>query len=144
MKRNILRNEESGALEGLPLYLIILVVIAGVGTVILVGWMMGAQSTELDYITVDYGTGPIPTGTTGRDITVTAYDTSGNELQGAIVTLSGCGVNLIGETNSNGVTTFRDVKPTLPPNDATGTITVSVSYTGNIQTTRTSMIPVRA
>ncbi len=138
MRRNILKKDKKGALEGLPLYLIILVVIAGVGTVILVGWMMSSQSTELDSIAVKDAT-MRHTWTTN---TITAYDQNGNRLEGVTVTLEGCGVNRVGETDSNGEIQFSNLDIELPPNENFGTIQVIARYTGNVETTRTATITV--
>lgn len=138
------KMDERGALEGLPLYLIILVVIAGIGIAILAGWMMSSRTADLDYIEVDVGgSSPIPINTPGRNITVTAYDQNGKTIRGAIVTMEGHGVNEIGETNSRGQIVFNNVKPTLPANEHTGTILVTVSYTGNMPREQTRQIPVR-
>ncbi len=105
---------------------------------ILVGWMMSSQSTELDSITVDDPTMRV-TYTTN---TITAYDQNGNRLEGVTVTLLGCGVNRVGETDSNGEVKFDNLEIELPPGDNFGTIDVTARYSGSITTTKTAVITV--
>lgn len=134
---------EKGALEGLPLYLIILVVVAGVGTAIIVGWMMNAESTELDHIEVDEDDKVLSTNA-GQSVTIRAYDGDGNGLEGAVVTLEGCEVQESGQTDGDGVCTIQNVHPSLPQNKAFGDIQVTVKYTGDRTTTRQATITVEA
>ncbi len=135
------KMNDKGALEGLPLYLIILVVIAGVATAIIVGWMMSAQSQELNSIEVDYSGASI-TADSNNKVTVKAYDQDGNPLKGATVKLQGCNVNEIGETDENGECEFT-VRPSLPENDNFGNIDVTVEYTGDVPTQKPGSIPVK-
>ncbi len=137
-----LRRDEGGALEGLPLYLIILVVIAGVATAIFFGWMQGAQSTELRRIEVNVSEGFINSGTSGNKIEIKALDQSNGPLEGATVKLEGCGVKKIGETDSDGKAEFS-VSPSLPENEDFGEITVTVKYTGDMTTEKTDIVPVK-
>ncbi|MFW6375542.1 MAG: hypothetical protein ACOCZJ_00090 [Thermoplasmatota archaeon] len=142
MKRKVrLRRDEGGALEGLPLYLILLVVIAGVSTAIVFGWMQSAESTELDHIKVDVSDGYVTSGSS-NNVEITAYDRNDDELSGATVTLQGCGVKEIGETDSDGKAEFS-VSPSLPENEDFGEITVTVKYTGDVKTEKTDTVPVK-
>ncbi len=151
MKDRVLNRRKidcKGALEGLPLYLIILVVIAGIGTAIIAGWMMGAESTELDHIEIE-GAGSDDTVSIGGDseeVTITAYDQNGNGLEGATVTLEGCGVSEIEKTNSDGEATFTDLenKADLPSNENFGEIQVTVKYTGDMTKEKQGTVPVKA
>lgn len=133
--------DDEGALEGLPLYLIILVVVAGIGTAIIAGWMMSAQSTELGSMEV-VEEDRIISENSGETITIKAYDQDGNPLQGAVVTLEGSGVTKSGQTDSEGECDISNVRAELPSNDNFGTIDVEVSYTGDMTTTRTAVITV--
>ncbi|MFW5898649.1 MAG: hypothetical protein ACOCT7_02200 [Candidatus Saliniplasma sp.] len=142
MKRKVrLRRDEGGALEGLPLYLILLVVIAGVSTAIVFGWMQSAESTELDHIKVDVSDGYVTSGSS-NNVEITVYDRNDDELSGATVTLQGCGVKEIGETDSDGKAEFS-VSPSLPENEDFGEITVTVKYTGDVKTEKTDTVPVK-
>ncbi|MCD6462015.1 MAG: hypothetical protein J7L61_04665 [Thermoplasmata archaeon] len=130
-------KDNRAALEGLPLYMVILVVIATVAMVVLLTWMQGAQKIDLDRITVDPDTAK-----DGKEtkITVIAYDTSGKPLEGATVTLDGCGVALIKKTSSTGKATFT-ITPDLG-GDHYGVINVEVTYTGTLQKKVTDTIAV--
>ncbi|MGM0510053.1 MAG: carboxypeptidase-like regulatory domain-containing protein [Thermoplasmatota archaeon] len=134
------KMNETGALEGLPLYLIILVVVAGVGTAIIVGWMMSADSTELGSIEVE----PVTMDTDDKKITVTAYDQKDNPLEGATVTIEGCGLVESGVTDSDGIYSVSDGSPSLPQNENFGSIDVTVKYTGDVTMTKTAVITVEA
>lgn len=136
-----LRRDEGGALEGLPLYLIILVVIAGVSTAIVFGWMQSAESTELDHIKVEASNGYVTSGSS-NNIKITAYDRSDDQLSGATVTLQGCGVKEIGETDSDGKIEFS-VSPSLPENEDFGEIKVTVKYSEDMTTEKTDIVPVK-
>ncbi|MGC8912343.1 MAG: hypothetical protein ACP5JR_02330 [Thermoplasmata archaeon] len=115
-----------GALEGLPLYLIIMVIIAAVGIAILVGWMYMVKKPELDHISIDNT--DLTVGNTVT-VTVTAYDVNGKVLEGVEIHLEGCGVDQKKLTDKNGQAAF-DVTPTLPMNVHTGEIKVTAQYTG--------------
>ncbi|MFW6040206.1 MAG: carboxypeptidase-like regulatory domain-containing protein [Thermoplasmatota archaeon] len=135
-------NKEA-ALEGLPLYLIILVVIAGISTAVIAGWMMSSQTTELGSIEVDSEDRIVSTNP-GQSITVRAYDQSGNPLEGAVVTLEGCEVQEAGQTDGEGECTLRNINPNLPENENFGTIDVTVTYTGDVSMTKRATITVEA
>ena len=139
MNRNRKKLSNEGALEGLPLYLILLVVIAGVGTAIIVGWMTGAQSTELDSIELSDNT----IKETKRSVTVTAYDRNGNFLEGVTVTLEGCGVVESETTDEDGEASFN-FNINLPENQNFGEIDVTARYSGDVTITRTAVITVTA
>ncbi|MFP4609232.1 MAG: carboxypeptidase-like regulatory domain-containing protein [Candidatus Aenigmatarchaeota archaeon] len=132
--RKLKRSDERGALEGLPLYLIILVVIAGVGTAIIAGWMMSSQSTELGNIEVNEEDKIIST-SPNQSLEIIAYDRDGNPLEGATVELSGCGVEETGMTGEDGVYKADGVNP-----DREGNIDVEVRYTGETTTVKTDEI----
>lgn len=135
------RMNAKGALEGLPLYLIILVVVAGVGTAIIVGWMMSAQSTELDSIEVSK---TVMNTNANQAVTITAYDQKGGTLEGATVTIEGCGISNAMSTNSDGEARFSGLNPELPQNENFGTIDVTVRYTGDVTMTKTAVITVES
>ncbi|MEF8873976.1 MAG: hypothetical protein V5A88_04810 [Candidatus Thermoplasmatota archaeon] len=130
MTRRLKREDEKGALEGLPLYLIILVVIAGVGTAIIAGWMMSAQSTELDHIEID---DKEFTAGTNNGVTITAYDQDNEPLEDATVTLEGCGVVESETTDSNGEASFSNINPDLG-DDNIDYIDVTVKYEDRTET----------
>lgn len=144
LKRKVrLRSDEKGALEGLPLYLILLVVIAGVSTAIIFGWMQSAQSTELGKIEVSAGNDKVVNAGENEEITVKAYDQDNDPLSGATVVLEGCSINEVDNTNKDGTKTF-EVEPSLTENEDFGEITVTVKYTGDITQKKTDTITVKS
>ncbi|MEM3444917.1 MAG: hypothetical protein QXJ27_04665 [Thermoplasmata archaeon] len=115
-----------GALEGLPLYLIIMVIIAAIGIAILVGWMYMVRKPELGYIEIEVK--DMVVGNT-YDFNITAYDTNGKTLENVEISLWGCGVDTKQLTGKDG-RAFFSVTPKLPENTHTGEIKVRAVYTG--------------
>jgi hypothetical protein len=144
IRKRINRNE-NGALEGLPLYLIIMVVIAAVAIVIIISWLGTVQNTDLDDIEIT-GTENDGTLTEGQtySITITAKGNNGKNLEGVSVKIEGAGISKTLKTQSDGKATFTGLTPDLPANTFTDEITVTASYTGNIPITKSDIIPVNA
>ncbi len=152
MKRIRYRKiDKKGALEGLPLYMIILVVIAGIGTAVIGGWMMSAQTTELGNIEVeDHQNSEISqlklSEFTTKSLYVTTYDQQGDTLQGVTVYIEGCGAGDIDDpvqqTDEDGEVSFvlqsNDLR--VPSGDTFGTITITAEYTGDMTLTETAEI----
>ncbi len=138
--------DERGALEGLPLYLIILVVITAIAIVIMITWLSTMQEPDLDTIEIEITGSTAPAGTLYADeqvdITITAKGTNGKSLEGVSVELNGEGIVQTLKTQSGGTVTFQDVTPTLGNNVYTGSITVTATYSGNVPITKTDSIPV--
>lgn len=132
-RRRLFKKNRKGGIEGLPLELMIIVIVATLGTAILVGWMgdveepksIGSVSAEPNYINV---INAIPSATFSLKITVT--DNNGAPINDAVVVISGCGLyNQIKETDYHGVVTFSALPVKL--NGATsGYINVHVSANG--------------
>jgi hypothetical protein len=91
------RRDTEGGIEGLPLQLMIMVVIAGVGTAVILGWMTNLQApnaigavysspTEI-VLQDDDGDGIYENG--DISIAITVLDKSGDGVQGASVILDG-------------------------------------------------------
>lgn len=135
------RANDSGAIEGLPLQLLIMVIIAGVGIGIVVGWMSFSK-TEVGSITVKPDTITVSkvVGNSTDSFIVTVLDQNGKALNNAIITLTGCGSDTAKRTESNGSAYFV-VTSTLPANINTGTITVEAQYDSTWgKTTKTTTI----
>ncbi len=134
-----LRTNKSGALEGLPLYLIILVVVAGIGTAVLAGWMMSSRTSDLGSIELSDSS----IGTGKHDVEITAYDQNGSPLEDVTISLIGCGIEQVEMTGSDGTAEF-DLKGklTVPPGQPYGTIEVQARYTGSTTLTETAHITV--
>ena len=117
-KLNRLKKNRKGGIEGLPMELMIIVVVATIGTGILVGWMgnieaphtIGDVSCSIDQITMNSDTAK-----TSFDVVVT--DNNGNGIQGATVVLTGCGISngkttggtVSGITDNNGKVIFSNL-----------------------------------
>lgn len=140
------RTNNSGAIEGLPLQLLIMVIIAAVGIGIVVGWMSFSK-TEVGSVTADPGTIEVTKagGTANKTITVTVLDQNNKALKDATVTISGCGADTAKKTGTDGKVSF-DITATLPINTNTGEITIAASYdsTWGKTTKTTTVLVVRA
>ena len=131
-----LKDQRSGAIEGLPLQLLIMVIIAGVVIVILLGWLAPWQkSVDLHTITVAPNSIYKDVSTT---VTITAWDTKDNTLSGVLITVEGCDVGILtNTTDSDGKCTF-ELEPHIP--GTSGQITVTARYTGTLETVKTTTI----
>ena len=134
-----IKSDRAGAVEGLPLQLIIMVAIAAIVLVIILGWLAPWQSkVDLDSLEVS----PLTvTDETTVTLTITAWDTKDNHLEGVVIEVTGCNVGpLVGTTDENGVVTFS-VTPDIP-NGQTGQITITGTYTGTVQLEKTAFVVV--
>lgn len=136
MKLNKLNTDRKGSVEGLPLQLMIMMIVAVAAIGILSGWMASIETphsiSDVEVIEAEGFADP-----DGRiePVTVLVRDQDGNPLEGAKVFLSGLGVRTsdggiaIGYTEEDGTATIDDLVVT-PPRGAFGTITVNVMKTG--------------
>jgi hypothetical protein len=125
---------DSGGLEGLPLQLIIMMVIAGIGIGIVVGWLTVFSEKPLNELVIE-DISPEPTKglnvlTEGEEYTITvrALNTDQKPIEGVTITLEGPGVAKIATTDSQGMATFSDVTPDLGTNENLGLIHVKGSF----------------
>ncbi|MCL4326291.1 MAG: hypothetical protein M1481_05680 [Candidatus Thermoplasmatota archaeon] len=161
--RKGLSIRKKGGLEGMPLYLIILVIIAAIAIAILVGFMLPLQKPNLSTVTT-YA--PAPTGGLSQESTYTFTGTSGSftlyvvaigsnskPIVGATVTISGYGPSQAGTTStsttlptSSGTGSLGGAPAALftvkyysiPGHGSTYTLSITVSYTGVVSNTITS------
>ena len=144
-----LSKNKKGSIEGLPLQLMIMIIIATMGTAILVGWM-GNIDTPKNIGMVEVVSGDIILeGGSTYDGVVEVYvaDQNGNPLNGATVVLSGLGVTdkngktAYLNTDSSGYAKFDGLRITLRGADI-GFITVNVSMSeyGENNNTRVAVI----
>lgn len=116
------KNDASGGIEGLPLQLMIVILVATMGTAIIVGWMGSIETPKaigdvsISEVVADMEDGSID------EVIITVYDQDGNPLEDAIVTLSGYGIK--DEEGKNYKTTESDGTATFHG--------LSVSYSGNL------------
>ncbi len=127
-------RETLGGIEGLPLQLMIIIIVATMGTAILVGWMgdieapksIGDVTLTPEAVRAD--------GNVIESIVITVTDGEGEALEGAAVFLTNMGVSENGErpfklTDSSGTVTFTNL--TIKPNGGKyGFIQVNVEKSG--------------
>ncbi len=141
--RKNIRKDKGAGIEGLPLQLMIMVVVAGLGIAIILGWMGGlsapngidavyANPTELVLNDGDHD--GIYTGS-GMSITISVIDKSGDAVKGATVVLDGCsimnsdGKQVHGTTDDLGKVTFSGLSASQT-GKSVGFISVSVTKSG--------------
>ncbi len=104
-KRRISKNKKGG-IEGLPLQLMIIIMVATLGTAIIVGWMGSIETPhsigEVNVITDNV---EVKNGLTTTGIELYVYDQDGNPVKNATVVLSGLGVYEGSKINSTVHTT---------------------------------------
>ena len=95
-----LRNDCSGGIEGLPLQLLIMVVVAGLGLTIIMGWMNSIAAphsigeiyvSPSEILVYDEDKDGLYT-KSGIVMTITVTDQSGDRLEGATVMLDGANI----------------------------------------------------
>ncbi|HKM13498.1 MAG TPA: carboxypeptidase-like regulatory domain-containing protein [Candidatus Methanomethylophilaceae archaeon] len=135
--RNRISNNRRGGIEGLPLQLIIVMLIATMGTAIILGWMgniegpkvIGDVDVTSDEIVLVNGS------TLNGRISIVVTDQDGNPIEGATVVLTGLGITdrngktPHGTTDSKGYANIMGLNITMK-NSAIGFITVNVSASG--------------
>lgn len=143
---NGLSNDRRGGIEGLPMELLIIIVVATIGVGIVVGWMNSVESQEPSTFG-DVGSETTMIATDGEKygldggaveeesfaIRVYVHDSRGNGIEDAVVMLSGMnvsGTRTYGQTDSDGNITFDGLKLKTYSHTGSGNLTVSVSATG--------------
>lgn len=127
-------KNKKGSIEGLPLQLMIVILIATVGTAILMGWM-GNIETPRSIGSVEVVSGDIiidGNSTSSGLVEIYVTDQDGNPLEGATVVLSGLGVTDMNgrtahcNTDAGGHALLDKLRLTLRGSEI-GFITVNVS-----------------
>ena len=136
MKLNKLTTDRKGSVEGLPLQLMIMMIVAVAAIGILSGWMAGIETPHsISDVEVISAEGLADPDGNIDPVTVLVRDQDGDPLKEATVYLSGLGIRTsdggkaIGYTDENGVATIDELVVT-PPRGAFGTVTVNVMKTG--------------
>lgn len=133
MKKKLSKNKK-GSIEGLPLQLMIIILVATMGTAIIIGWM-GNIDTPESIGDVEVVSGDIVLdGNTTTDgfVDVYVYDQDGNPIEDATIVLSGLGVTdangntAHSNTDNKGHATFENLNITLRGANV-GFITLNVS-----------------
>ncbi len=127
------RRNGRGGIEGLPLELMIIVIVATLGTAILIGWMGSVEEPKtIGSVTanVSYMDSTIQKSVGGTEVTITVTDNEGAPIKGAVAVISGCGIpNTAAVTDSAGKAVFKRVLPTVSSGQ-TGYINVHVTANG--------------
>mgnify|MGYP003787487543 FL=1 len=152
--RKRISGDREGGIEGLPLQLMIMVIIAGLGTAVLVGWMGGLSAPQA---ISSVGASPSEVLLTDTDgdgtfenesvtITIVVRDQNGDAVEGASVVLDGCNVRtadgalVYGTTGTDGKATFTGLTVSSSGNGI-GFITVTAAK-GGMGTDSSLQIPV--
>jgi hypothetical protein len=117
---------KKGALEGLPLYMIILVAITAMAIVIMFGWINSLpkplKSVDITPVSIEAGV--------STDISLKAWTTANKPMGDVTITFSGCGITESVVTsiddNNKGEATVT-LNPTLPMNTDFGAIEVTAT-----------------
>lgn len=144
MKRPL--RGSTGAMEGMPIQLIIVVAVGMAALAILIGWLAfaGDSDATLRRITTDpetiklQGDGRI-SGTV--DVTLYIYDSEGNEVDGVVVTFSGSVDSKSIQEVDSGDTV--PVEAVLASGEDTATINVLAQKSGGMGSCETTMIVMR-
>ncbi|MDG6224756.1 MAG: hypothetical protein QCI82_04500 [Candidatus Thermoplasmatota archaeon] len=137
---------KSGAMEGIPLQLIIVVVIGVAALGILVGWLAlsGDPDPTMKRVSVDPETVSVQgDGRLTEEVTFTVfiYDNKGDEINGVVVTFSGAVDQKVTQVVDSGGTV--QVTVALPSGEQTGTITVKAEKGGGMGSRETTVIVMR-
>ena len=137
-----LRKSKEGGIEGLPLQLMIIILVAALGTAVILGWMGSLETPKgIGSVNVDSADIVLNDVSGSERYTDTGYvkiyvtDQNGDGLAGATVVLSGCGVatknggTVHGVTDENGYVEFNDLRASLR-GAKIGFINVDVSKSG--------------
>jgi hypothetical protein len=137
-----LRKDKGGGIEGLPLQLMIIILIATLGTAIILGWMGSlSEPSHIGSVNVDSGDIVLDLASGTERYTDSGYvkifvaDQNGNALEGATVVLSGCNIatkdgrTVHGVTDTNGFVEFDGLHASLRGSKV-GFVTVDVSRSG--------------
>ncbi|UCH88572.1 MAG: hypothetical protein JSV49_09990 [Thermoplasmata archaeon] len=143
-------KDRSGGLEGMPLQLLIIVVIAVMALGIIMYWMSSVneppKSIKTIGVEVDGNEEDIDLSKgQPRTIKITVYDTELKKLDGALVILDGCGFDQDSEkTGDNGFESgsaeFDGSLVELPPGIKTGEIKVTVKKADYATKTTTILV----
>lgn len=141
IRKSIKRNKDGG-IEGLPLQLMVMVLVAGLGTTVIMGWMSSIDTPQsIAVVHCDPGeirlTSVVNGYPSGSNIVLTIFvsDQDGNPIPDASVILSGANVKtssgntVYGKTGLDGKVAFTGLKVSLIGKNI-GYITITVSKTG--------------
>ena len=135
-------RDRTGGIEGMPLQLMILVIVAGLTLAVVLGWTLSIQgpavikSVTTDPAVIDLG--PVPEDRTAMRtvvLRVTAYDGKDQPIRDIVVSLRGAVVRSYvsqdaADGSVDGTATFGGVQVTLPPGVSVGEVAITVQKSG--------------
>ncbi|MEM0449433.1 MAG: carboxypeptidase-like regulatory domain-containing protein [Methanomassiliicoccales archaeon] len=147
-------KDKSGGIEGLPLQLLIMVLVAGIGSAIIVGWMggleapqaIGAIHSSASEIILQDGDGDGIYSAKDLELIITVLDQEGDPVTGAAVVIEGCGLKEKdghaphGVTDNEGKVHFKGLTASRYGNSV-GFITITVAKSG-MSASKSIMVPV--
>ena len=110
--RKDIRDDQEGGIEGLPLQLLLMVLVAGVGSAVILGWMGGLEapsalgsvhSSESELVLLDED-GDGMYSLEEVELCITVLDMEGEPVPGTTVVLEGCGVRGSGGDQPHAIT----------------------------------------
>ncbi|MEA3559878.1 MAG: hypothetical protein U9R75_11550 [Candidatus Thermoplasmatota archaeon] len=143
--RDIIKKT-NGAMEGVPIQLIIVVAVGMAALAILIGWLAFAGDTDATLRSIETEPDTISIEGDGRvqkevQVTVFVYDSESNEVDGAVVTFSGSvDENVVMQIDSGDTVTIDAV---LASSSDTATINVKAEKSGGMGTCSTTIIVMR-
>ncbi len=123
-----IRNDEGASVEGMPLYMLIMVVVVVAALGIMTGLMGSFSGQNLGKVTTDPDVIEIEGGHGQTTFIVTVKDTEGRPIEGATVYVEGEGVTTAARTGGDGTATFS-VSPDLGTK-AVGELSIRVDHEG--------------
>jgi len=123
-----IRNDDEASVEGMPLYMLIMVVVVVAAIGIMTGLMGSFSGQNLGDVSADPDVIEVPGGDGTTSFTVSVMDTEGRPIEGATVFIDGEGVATAAKTSADGTVTFS-VHPDLGTK-AVGELSIRVSHDG--------------
>jgi hypothetical protein len=123
-------RSSSGAIEGMPLQLLIMVIVAVIVVGIILGWIYVLSDTDpvIDRIVVEPDEIHL-SGSSTPSITITVLDTDGNNVKGVVIVVSGCNLEIVEEMES-GTGNIQLTGIELPYGRPTGYLSIVAERSG--------------
>ena len=123
-------RRKDGSIEGMPLQLLIMIIVAVVVMGVIMGWIYFLSDSDpvIDSIIVEPGEIDI-TGTGPHSVSVTVLDTDGTPVKGVVLAISGCGVDKV-EILEEGTGSVELTGIDLPFGRPTGFISIIAQRSG--------------
>jgi len=142
-KRHGLRSDRHGGIEGMPLQLLILVIVAGVALAIILGWVLSVQPPSViktvspNHTSIAIANAPEDTvAKKSLSFSVTVLDASDGPVRNVVVSLEGSvtGGSITKSDGDDGtvdgVVSFGSTEFRLPPGSSHGTVRVTAFRSG--------------